>query len=106
LGGWALPVLRREGKDREALDADVACGAYRLAQRLDAAPVPLDARQGARRRPAAIAVHYDRDMARYAGIAPRDVRRLRLRHRQDGLLAPHHTVMISFSLAASATSTS
>ena len=72
---------------------------------LDAATVALDARQAALPRPAAVAVHDNGDMARHAGNASRNIRRLRLRYGHERL-PPHHTVMISFSLTASAASTS
>ena len=62
--GRARPVLDREGIDREIVDAELDRGAHRPAQRLDAAPVALEARQAARRRPAAVAVHDQRDMTR------------------------------------------
>ena len=64
-----LPVLRREGVQRQRAQADLARGAHHLAHRLGALAVPLDARQAVLLRPAAVAVHDDRHVAgKLAGI--------------------------------------
>ena len=62
LGFRPRPVFRREGVDGQPGDAHVGGGADGLAQRLDAGAMAGDARQAARLRPAAIAIHDDRDM--------------------------------------------
>ena len=49
-------------------DAEIAGRAHGAAQRFDAAPMALDARQAARRRPASVAVHDDGDMARHVEL--------------------------------------
>ncbi len=60
----ALPVLHREGVEGEHLEAEAGRRLDRLAHRGDARPVPFDAGQVARLRPAAVAVHDDGDVAR------------------------------------------
>jgi len=59
------PVFRAEGKDGDDADADFAGRADRPPQCLDAAPVAFDTRQPARRRPTAVAIHDDGNMARH-----------------------------------------
>ena len=96
-GGRPRPVLRAEGKDRQDADAEIAGGAHRAAQRLDAAAMAFAARQAARRRPAPVAIHDDGDVPRHGELAdPHSSQRLGLRH-----LRQPHTVRISFSFAAS-----
>ena len=63
LGGPA-PVLGGEAVQGEIADADLAGGTDGAPDGLDAAPVSLDPRQAAPRRPAAVAVHDDGDMGR------------------------------------------
>jgi hypothetical protein len=65
LRGRARPVLGAEREDGEDGDAQVPGRADRLAQGLDAAAMPLSARQAARGRPSSIAVHDDGDMTRH-----------------------------------------
>ena len=75
-------------------NAHFAGGAHGLAQRLDAAPMPLPARQPARRRPAAVAIHDDGDVPRH--------RRTAGQWELDcwAMATTDQTVMISFSLVA------
>ncbi len=61
-----LPVLDREGVERQHLEAQPGRGLDRLAHGLDAGAVALDARLAALLRPAAVAVHDDRDVTRQA----------------------------------------
>src|SRR5581483_7423106 len=58
------PVLGGKAEQRQVADAEVERGAHRPAHRLDAAAMALAPRQAARRRPAAVAVHDDRNVAR------------------------------------------
>ena len=67
LFGRPRPVFRAEGENRQIGDAEFAGAANDLAQRLDAAPMALAARQSARGGPAAVAIHDDGDVARYIG---------------------------------------
>ena len=60
----ALPVLDREGVERHDAELEAGRGLDDLAYRGDAGAVPLDARQAARTRPAAVAVHDHRDVLR------------------------------------------
>src|SRR6202035_1183740 len=101
LGGRSRPVLGAEGKYRQNADAEIAGGAHRAAQRLDAAPMALPARPAARRRPAPVAVHDDGHVPGYGEFADRNGRQRWLRHFHHD-----HTVRISFSLAPSILSTS
>src|SRR5690606_32448709 len=64
LVGGARPVLRRERIDREILDTEVDGCSDRPPQRLDTHPVANRARQATAARPAAVAVHYDGNVAR------------------------------------------
>ena len=59
-----IPILRGKRVEREILDAEFARRADDFARRIRAAPVALDARQVARLRPAPVAVHDHRDVAR------------------------------------------
>jgi hypothetical protein len=61
----ALPVLGGEAVEGDVLDAAVAGRADRPADRLDALAVARDDREVAAAGPAAIAIHDDRDVARY-----------------------------------------
>src|SRR5262249_28406908 len=91
------PVFRAEREDGQDVDPEVAGRAHGAAQRLDAAPVPLGARQAARRGPTAVAVHDDGNMPRYGEFADLNTgQRFGIGH-----AAPPHTVRISFSFAAS-----
>ena len=60
----AAPVLAREREQREVVDAALDAGADDAAHRLDALAVTGDARQQPLLRPAPVAVHDDRDVAR------------------------------------------
>ena len=84
-------------------NAEIAGRAHGAAQRLDAAPMAFDARQAARGGPAAVAVHDDGDVPRHGEASPHrnGRRRFAFDRRQRA-----HTVMISFSLAASSLSIS
>src|SRR6185312_233120 len=64
-----LPVFRREGVERQDLDAIVDRRLHRPADRLGAGLVPGDARQAAFGRPAAVAVHDDGDVSRHFLLA-------------------------------------
>ena len=58
-----LPVLNREGVEREDVDAET-CGRFDdVANGLDPRTMSLHTREVALRRPPSIAVHDDRDMA-------------------------------------------
>ena len=70
LGLGAPPVLAREAKERELVDAKANALLGRPADTRHAAAVPLNARQAAALRPAAVAVHDDGDMPR-RGIGAR-----------------------------------
>ena len=61
-GARALPVLDRERVERQHVDAQPGGRLDDVAHRVDAGAVPLDARQVALRRPAAVAVHDDGDV--------------------------------------------
>src|SRR5580658_1070570 len=86
--GRAAPVLARKREQRERLDAALRTFLDAHAHRGEPRLVSGGAGESTRRRPAAIAVHDDGDVARQD---------LRLRH---------HTCMTSFSLAASSESIS
>ncbi len=58
----ALPVLGRERVDRQVVDAEVLAVRRDPSERLSSGLVPGGARQTAILRPAAVAVHDDRDM--------------------------------------------
>jgi len=90
------PVLGAEGEDGDDLDADFAGGADRASHRLDAAPVALDPRHAACRRPAPVAIHDDGDVVRHF----RGGRCLLMLGVGHSLALPQ-TVRISFSFAAS-----
>ncbi len=62
-----VPILGGKRVKREIFDAEFAGGADDFARGIRAAPVALDARQVARLRPAAVAVHDHRDVARKTG---------------------------------------
>ncbi len=62
LGGGPLPVLDREGVERQHADAEPGGGLDGVAHRLDAGAMPFDARQVPLRGPAAVAVHDDGDV--------------------------------------------
>src|SRR6202030_1176321 len=95
----ARPVFRAEGENRQDGNAELVGRAHRLAQGLDAAAMPLHARQAAAGGPASIAIHDDGDMAGTfeAGAAAR---------LGVNFACRAQTVMISFSLPASIFSTS
>src|SRR5689334_2945438 len=97
------PVFGAERKDCEHGNAEIAGGAHGLAQCLNAAAMPFDARQTARCGPPPVAVHDNGNMARHleAAVIGERLRYLACRH---GCIA--QTVMISFSLAARSFSTS
>jgi hypothetical protein len=59
-----LPVLRREAEQRQIGNSELACRDQRPAHRVGALAMTRDARQAAGLRPAAVAVHDDRDMPR------------------------------------------
>jgi hypothetical protein len=63
--GRALPVLGRERKNGEVLDAPVGAGEHRLDERVDPGLVAEHARQEALLRPSAVAVHDDGDVLRH-----------------------------------------
>ena len=65
--GRAPPVLAGEREQRQELDVELDAGKDDGAHRLDAPPVAGDPRQHALLRPAAVAVHDDRDVARDGG---------------------------------------
>jgi hypothetical protein len=78
------PVLGAERENREKADTEIAGGAYRATERLDAAAVAFPTRQPARRRPAPVAVHDDGNVPRYGEMAdPGGAQRLALRHPRD-----------------------
>jgi hypothetical protein len=62
--GRALPVLHRKRIKRKNVDSEPGGGFDSVPHGVDAGAVALDARQVALRRPAAIAVHDDRDVRR------------------------------------------
>ena len=62
LGGRARPVLRGEAEQRQVADAEVGRRRDGPADGLDPAPMAFAARQAPRLRPAAVAIHDDRDM--------------------------------------------
>jgi hypothetical protein len=80
LGGIAFPVLGREAVDGHHRDAPVAGGARHFAQCHDAATMAFDRRHPALARPAAVAVHDDRDVSGQLVRIERDVAR-RVQHR-------------------------
>src|SRR5205814_342724 len=84
------PVLAREGEERERLDVAPRALLDAHAHGLEPRAVPGRTRQSARGRPAAVAVHGDRDVPRY-GLCGGGV---------------HQTCMTSFSFAASSASMS
>jgi len=59
-----LPVFRREAEQRQIRDAELGGRGQRTPHRLGAAAVTGNARQAASLRPAAVAIHDDRDVAR------------------------------------------
>src|SRR5262249_26383010 len=61
----AAPVLGTEGEQREELDAALGAGAHRGAHGVGAGAMAGHARQQPRLRPAAVAVHDDRDVPRH-----------------------------------------
>src|SRR5262249_53351881 len=69
LGRRARPVLRAEREDGQNANAEIAGRTHGATQSLDAASMPLAARQPARRRPAAVAVHDDGNVTRHGKIA-------------------------------------
>ena len=93
----ALPVLDREGVEREHLEPEACRGLDRVAHRLDPGAVALDAVLLAQLRPAPVAVHDDRDVAReplpvdraqqvlFAGPGWHDLEQILERHGGDGL---------------------
>jgi hypothetical protein len=66
LAGGPLPVLHREGEQRQDLDAEPCGRLDRIAHRVDAGAMPLDARQVPLRGPSPVAVHDDGDVHRQA----------------------------------------
>ena len=62
LTGRTLPVLHRERIQRENLDAQPGRGLDRIANGVDAGPVPFDPGKMALRRPPPVAVHDDGDV--------------------------------------------
>src|SRR5205823_13117126 len=84
------PVLAREGEQRQGLHAAARALIDAHAHRREPGAVSGRARQAARRSPAAVAVHGDRDVP----------------GRELGGGGDHHTCMTSFSLAASSASMS
>src|SRR5262245_29432571 len=80
-----VPVLAREGEQREVLDAELAARLDDGAHRVLADPVPVETRQSALLRPAPVAVHDDRHVGRESIVVELD----------------HHTAMISSSLVLS-----
>ena len=66
-GDRTLPVLDRKRVERQHLDAEPRRAFDDVAHRLDAGAMSFDARQVALRRPAAVAVHDDRDVLRAGG---------------------------------------
>src|SRR6266536_503018 len=62
-GRGTQPVFRTEGENGQDPDAELAGGAHGAPQRFDPAPMPFGARQPARSRPAAVAVHDDGNMS-------------------------------------------
>ena len=58
----AFPVLRRKAEEGEIGNAQVHGGAHAFPRAFDPAPVAFRPRQAPLRRPAAVAVHNDRDM--------------------------------------------
>ena len=62
LGGGPLPVLGREGEERQVADGEVRAALDDLAHALGPALVTGKPRQSAARGPAAVAVHDDRDV--------------------------------------------
>src|SRR4029077_897132 len=112
------PVLRAEREYRQVLDAERARRADGAAQGLDAAAMPLDARQPALRGPAPVAIHDDGHVSRRAEAVAQLRRRLRVGHIVLPCVAPcrihrgvslaarspaaPQTLLILFSLCASA----
>src|SRR5712664_488366 len=80
LVGRTAPVFGAEGEQRQVLDAALGAGAHRGAHRLDTAAVAGDARQVLALGPATVAVHDDRDMARYRARGRNGLGRARLGH--------------------------
>src|SRR5207253_2099913 len=85
------PVLAREREEREEFDAALAACLDGLAHGFNTLAVAGDARQEALLRPAAVAVHDDRDVPRHARDLGDDLGR--------GLELAH-TAIRSFSLSA------
>src|SRR5580704_7976605 len=93
--GRPSPVFGREGKQRQHRYAELASAAHDPPHRVGAAPVAGDPRQAARRRPPSIAIHVDGNVVG-----------TRCRIRIGGQRrSRHQTVLISFSLLASTSST-
>src|SRR5207245_10873471 len=65
------PVLGREGEHGQPLEADLDATLHRVPEGLFAGAVAPRARQSALRRPAAVAVHHDRDVL--GDLGPVDV---------------------------------
>jgi hypothetical protein len=99
-----LPVLRREGVQRQDVDAEPRRRLDRVAHGLDAGLVAADPRQVARRGPAAVAVHDDGDVGGKPGrIDPPRQRlfwRTRFDRRQE-LLKRHAVHLLRGSLESS-----
>ena len=83
LGGGPRPVLGAEREDRQDFDAEIARRAHRAPQRLDAPAMTFAARQTARRRPASVAIHDDRDVPRHRELGRSDIEGLGDRHSDD-----------------------
>ncbi len=66
----AVPVLRRKGEDRQAVEAQLEGRSHGPAQRLGATAVARRTWQTAAARPAAVAVHDDRHVGRPAALNP------------------------------------
>ena len=92
----ALPVFRGKGVDRQVLDADVLAVGGDPAEGLRPRLMSRGAWQPPLGGPAAIAVHNNRNMARWAGSPPRRMQRV-------SCLA-HQISISSFSLRASSSS--
>src|SRR5256885_6000977 len=89
LVGGPPPVLGRKAEQREVRDAELADRLYRLAHRVGAAAMAGNTRQTAGPRPAAVAIHDDRNVPRQGA------RRM---------LVTHQTCRISLSFCASVSS--
>jgi hypothetical protein len=90
-GRRPAPVLGRKAVDRQIAHAKADGGAHRDADRFDAAAMALEARQSARLRPTAVAVHDDADMrwrAERGGVAAGWNIRMRVDGRLGHKIAP------------------